>query len=108
VGRHQQTWKLREHHLVATDGSGSDSGTDLDADSVNPLSPGDPLHSHFPTGTQLKEYRDGLSVQEPGRKRVLRYQRSSSIEVQKHDGNATPYVQDIIITGEVGRSFFMT
>ncbi|KAF8816956.1 hypothetical protein BYT27DRAFT_7205344 [Phlegmacium glaucopus] len=100
VGRHQQTWKLREHHLITTDDSGSDSGIDLDIDTLNPLGPGDPLRSYFPTGTQLKEYRDGLTVQEPGFDRVLRYQRSSSIEAQKHDHDTMPYVQDIIITGE--------
>ena len=104
VGRHQQTWKLREHHLVTTDGSGSDSGIDLELDTVKPVNPGDPLNSYFPSGTQFKEHRDGLTVhwQEAGCNRALRYQRISSIEAQKLDGDAVSYVQDIVMTGEVG------
>jgi hypothetical protein len=106
VGRHQQTWKLREHLLVTTDNSGSDSGIDLDLDTVNPLNPGDPLDSYFPSGTQFKEYRDGLTVQEEGCNQPLRYHRFFCIEKQNHDSDIEPYVQDIIITGEVGtRSF---
>lgn len=108
VGRHQQTWKLREHHLVAADTSGSDSGIDMDLDTVKPLKPGDPLSSYFPSGTQLKEYRDGLIIQEAGCNQVLRYQRASSIEAQKHDSDTMSYVQDIIITGEVGTERCLT
>ena len=101
-GQHQQMWKLREHHLVTTDSSDSDSGIELDLDTVNSLNPGDPLDAYFPAGTQIKEYRDGLTVQEPGCDRALRYQRISTIEAQKRDADAVDYVQDIIITGEVG------
>jgi len=103
-GLHQQTWKLREHHLVTIDNSGSDSGIELDdldnSTAVNSLNPGDPLYAYFPVGTQVKEYRDGLTVQEPGRDRALRYQRISTIDAQKRDADAVVYVQDIIITGE--------
>jgi hypothetical protein len=107
VGQHQQTWKLREHILVTIDSSSdSDSGIELDLDiknTVNSLNPGDPLDAYFPAGTQIKEYRDGLTVQEPGCDRALRYQRiSSTIEVQKRDIDDD--VQDIIITGEVGHT----
>ena len=108
MGRHQQTWKLREYHLVTTDDSGSDSGIDMDDDSITPLSPGDPLCSYFPAGTQLKEYRDGLTVQEAGCNRALHYQRTSSIEAQKLNNGAVPYVKDMIITGEVSELLFMT
>ena len=112
VGRHQQTWKLREHHLVTTtttsdSSSDSDSGIELDLDNktttVNhSLNAGDPLDAYFPAGTQIKEYRDGLSVQEPGCDRALRYQRFSANEAQKRDfEGVTSCVQDIIITGEV-------
>jgi hypothetical protein len=108
VGRHQQTWKLREHLLVTIDNSSdSDSGIELDLDNnnnntVNSLNPGDPLDAYFPAGTQIKEYRDGLTVQEPGCDRAFRYQRISTIEAQKRDIDDVAYVQDIIITGEVG------
>lgn len=103
VGVHQQTWKLREHLLVTIDSSDSDSGIELDLDNttVNSLNPGDPLDAYFPAGTQIKEYRDGLTVQEPGCDRALRYQRFSTNEAQKRDIDDVAYVQDIIITGEV-------
>jgi len=96
VRRHQQTWKLREHHLVTTDNSDADSGIDLDLDTV--LTSGDPLNSYFQAGTKLTEYWDGLTVREPDCNRAHRYQRIFSIEAQKH--NSDPHVQDIIITGE--------
>ena len=109
VGRHQQTWKLREHLLFTTDSSSdSDSGIELDIDSssantVNSLNPGDPLDAYFPSGTDIKEYRDGLIVKEPGCDRPLRYQRFSANEVRsKRDIDDVACVQDIIITGEVG------
>ena len=104
VGRQQQTWKLREHLLVTIDNaSDSDSGIELDLDNNNnSLNPGNPLDAYFPAGTQIKEYRDGLTVQEPGCDRAFRYQRISTIEAQKRDIDDVAYVQDIIITGEVG------
>ena len=107
IGRHHQTWKLREHVLVTTDNSSdSDSGIELDLDNkttvVNSLNSGDPLDAYFPAGSQIKEYRDGLTVQEPGCDRALRYQRVSTNEAQKRDIDDMAYVQDIIITGEVG------
>lgn len=98
VVRHRQTWKLREHHLLAPDPSRSDSGIDLEGDNVDPLSAGDPLRSYFPTGTLIKEHRYGIEVHEPGSNEVLNYQRASLVAQQSHDGS---YVQDIIITGEV-------
>jgi len=104
-GLHQQTWKLREHLLVTIDSSDSDSGIELEdlgnnTVVVNSLNPGDPLDAYFPTGTQIKEYRDGVTVQEPRGGRALRYQRISTIEAQKRNTDAVVYVQDIIITGE--------
>lgn len=102
MGRHQQTWKLREHHLVAADPSGSDSGIDMDVDHVPPLRAGDPLRSYFPTGTQIREHRDGLTVQESGTGQVYRYQRTSILEGRKQEKDAAePLVKDVIITGEV-------
>ena len=99
VRRHQQTWKLREHHLVITDDSDADSGIDLDLDTVSPANSGDPLNSYFLPGTELTEYWDGLIVREPDCDRAHRYQRIFSIEAQKHESDL--HVQDIIIIGEV-------
>lgn len=88
------------------DSSDSDSGIELDLDNktVDSLNPGDPLDAYFPVGTQIEEYRDGLTVQEPGCDRALRYER---IEAQKRDVDDEAFVQDIIITGEVGQHFLL-
>ncbi|KAG5640379.1 hypothetical protein DXG03_008878 [Asterophora parasitica] len=96
VVRHRQTWKLREHHLLA---SSSDSGIGLDSDNVETLRGGDPLRSWFPTGTQIRESRDGIEVHEPGRKDVVHYQRGTTSGGICGD-NTGVIVQDIIITGE--------
>ncbi|KDR78265.1 hypothetical protein GALMADRAFT_64778 [Galerina marginata CBS 339.88] len=101
VGRHQQTWKLREHHLLAADHSDSDSGIAMDVDTDTPLRAGDPLRSYFPTGTQLREHREGLIVQDSGSAEVRRYHRASVLQTQKFGGDQhKPRVKDIIITGE--------
>lgn len=103
VGRHQQTWKLREHHLVVNDPADSDSGIDVtESDRVIPLRGGDPLRSYFPTGTQIIERRDGLRVQNPADDQEFTYQRHSFSEMHKQNARQTDAtVQDIIITGEV-------
>lgn len=95
---HRQTWKLREHHLLDNDASSSDSSVEMDreADFLRPLSPGDPLRSHFPAGSLVKEDRDGIRVQEPGKLGVLRYRRASFVRSEYKNA-----VTDIIITGEV-------
>ncbi|PPQ80352.1 hypothetical protein CVT25_003635 [Psilocybe cyanescens] len=100
VGRHQQTWKLREHHLLPFDHSDSDSGIDMDADSVTPLHAGDPLRSYFPIGTQIREHREGVTVQGSGSPHIRRYLRASALETQANREDRPPCVQDIIITGE--------
>lgn len=105
VGRHQQTWKLREHHLLAFEHSDSDSGIDMDVDSVTPLRAGDPLRSYFPIGTQIREHREGLTVQGSGSSQIRRYVRASALETQSNSDDPPPRVQDIIITGEVGLRF---
>ncbi len=100
VGRHQQTWKLREHHLVVNDPADSDSGIDVtESDRVIPFRGGDPLRSYFPTGTQIIERRDGLRVQNPANDQEFTYQRHSFSDLDEQ--NADQIVQDIIITGEV-------
>ncbi|KAF8970670.1 hypothetical protein BDZ97DRAFT_1790416 [Flammula alnicola] len=96
VGRHQQTWKLREHHLV-TDPTDSDSGIDMEVDNIIPLRAGDPLRSYFPTGTQIMENRSGLTVQDSVTGQVYRYMRTS---VKRDEEQNEASVKDIIITGE--------
>lgn len=106
VVRHQQTWKLREHHLIGSDSSHSDSGIDMDLDNAEPLSAGDPLRSYFPTGTQIKESRRGVEVREPGAKQVLCYHRASLLadKIKQGDVIAKFAVLDIILTGEVSET----
>ncbi|KAF9458704.1 hypothetical protein BDZ94DRAFT_74376 [Collybia nuda] len=100
VVRHRQTWKLREHHLIAADPY-SDSGIDMDLDTVDPLPAGDPLRSYFPTGTQIREHREGIEVQEANCKNILHYQRARTTSRQRSDDDCyTVCVQDVIITGE--------
>ncbi|KAJ7827891.1 hypothetical protein B0H14DRAFT_3719942, partial [Mycena olivaceomarginata] len=94
IVRHQQTWKLREHHFVGSTGSTPSPAVDASPDG-HPLSAGDPLRAYFPTGTHIIETRDGLEVRDPNRPTELRYYRSAM------GLNATQaQVQDIIITGE--------
>lgn len=92
LGRHQHTWKLREYHLLGAEGKDTDSGVNLGIDDT-PLPAGDPLRSHFPTGAQLTETRDGVTVHDTQTGRVYQYTKSSP-------GSNVP-VRDIIITGEV-------
>lgn len=107
VGRHQQTWKLREHHLLSTDHSDSDSGIDMDIDDVTPLRAGDPLRSYFPTGTQLREHKEGLTVQDSESTEVRRYYRVSTSSTPKSDTDEPrARVRDIILTGEVSYILF--
>ncbi|PPQ95781.1 hypothetical protein CVT26_015921 [Gymnopilus dilepis] len=101
VGRHQQTWKLREHHLLSTDHSDSDSGIGMDTDDVTALRGGDPLRSYFPTGTQLREHKDGLTVQDSDSTEVRRYHRTSALpSLENATDEQKPRVKDIILTGE--------
>ena len=90
VAQHRQTWKLREHHLLA-----------LDPDhKVNPLSSGNALRSYFPAGTIMREDIGGVDVHEPERGQSLRYQRSDT-RSKEYTGSSEATVLDIIITGEV-------
>ncbi|KAK2460389.1 hypothetical protein APHAL10511_007554 [Amanita phalloides] len=94
VARHRQTWKLREHHLI-DNGASSDSEMDREAEILCSLSLGDPLQSYLPAGFLIKEDRDGVLVQEPGKRHGLHYLRAPLVR-----SNVTSTVKDIIITGE--------
>ncbi|KAG6833397.1 hypothetical protein H0H87_007382 [Tephrocybe sp. NHM501043] len=95
--RHRQTWKLREHHLLASKASLSVPSNDDNSDSIQPLPAGDPLRSYFPTGTQIRESRGGINVHVPNKGEILRYRRASTLCGE--NGGGVP-VLDIIITGE--------
>jgi hypothetical protein len=103
VVQHHQTWKLREHHLLAPDLSLSDPGIEPDVDRSRPLRPGHPLQSFFPTGAMIRENPEGLQVREPGRKEALHYRRTDlqSYPMRNIGRAGQSSVLDIIITGEV-------
>jgi hypothetical protein len=78
----------------------------MDLDCPDALSAGDPLRSYIPPGTQIKEHRDGIEVQEPGRPDVLQYRRTSVSSSQSFEvDHGKAYIQDIVITGEVHSSY---
>jgi hypothetical protein len=80
----------------------SDSGVEMDLDPPDALSAGDPLRSHFPPGTEIREHRDGIEVQDPSRQDVLLYKRAGTNTSQYSELNhGKAYIQDIVITGEV-------
>lgn len=97
VVQHRQTWKLREHHLIASDLTSSGSGIDHSSVNIEPLAAGGPLTAYFPPGTQITENRGGIDVYRSPQRDVLHYQRSIISTVD----NRRSSVRDIIITGEV-------
>ncbi|KAF9484156.1 hypothetical protein BDN70DRAFT_826067 [Pholiota conissans] len=101
VGRHQQTWKLREHHLIIADPPDSDSGISIEPDVFTPLRAGDPLRSYFPTGTQITERREGLTVEDLANGQSYQYERATVSEIRRrNEQKLDVIVQDIIVTGE--------
>ncbi|KAF5325951.1 hypothetical protein D9611_001011 [Ephemerocybe angulata] len=81
IGRHQQTWKLAEWHLVESD----------EPERSEPLPWGDPLRSYFPAGVKLTISDNSLVVQGPGSDEPLLYHKAGSTKGK---------VVDVIITGE--------
>ncbi|KAK7045409.1 hypothetical protein VNI00_007662 [Paramarasmius palmivorus] len=100
VVRHRQTWKLREHHLISSDPSHSDSGIEIGSGNTEPLPGGDPLRSYFPTGTSIRENDSGLEVNQPHKVPVY-YQRAKKSSLLRGSEAQRANVADIIITGEV-------
>jgi hypothetical protein len=99
VGRHKQTWRLREYHLlseISLDPLGSDSRVE---DGVNPLPGGDPLKSYFPNDTQLRETMGGLVIQYAGSPDPIQYH--SFVVSQGLLQSGELRVRDVIIIGEV-------
>ncbi|KAG6864647.1 hypothetical protein C0993_008675 [Termitomyces sp. T159_Od127] len=95
-GRRCQRERERDCGRENETGNGNENENENEnaSDGAAPLPPGDPLRSHFPTGTQICETRDGIDVRLPGREGVLRYRRASALR------GAAP-VRDVVITGEV-------
>ncbi|KAG7443289.1 uncharacterized protein BT62DRAFT_339178 [Guyanagaster necrorhizus] len=93
VVKHRQTWKLREHHLLAKE-LVAGCLVPKSIDDFDPLSPGDPLRSYFPTATRIKEDCNGLEIEEPGGE-PLYYKRARLLQPDQQR-----HVCDIIITGE--------
>lgn len=88
VARHQQTWKLREYHLLGPEepnepNSNADNTNNNNTmhnvpDRYRPLSMGDPLRAYLPTGVDISVVGGGqerLEVREPGRREMLVYHR---------------------------------
>ncbi|KAJ3716553.1 hypothetical protein C8R42DRAFT_645219 [Lentinula raphanica] len=111
VAQHKQTWKLREHHLLASPSSDScprQSGKPTT--NLEPVAPGSALHAYFPIGTQIEETPQGLTITEPtpGKEPLVYYRADSQDKSrEKVVQEAKPRVLDIIITGEVRRTFFV-
>jgi hypothetical protein len=95
LGQHRQTWKLREYHLNVPDPSRTE--TDVD-----PMSPGDPLRAHIPSGARFRELSSVLEVSELQRTIYYRRAAAGSLGADSTSGIDTESpVRDIIIIGEV-------
>jgi len=94
VGRHKQTWRLREYHLLS---NVSTSPTGLD-DGVRPLPGGDPLKSYFPPDAQLSETKDGLTIRYSGSPDPFQYHSLCNSQQLQQSGEVR--VRDVIIVGE--------
>lgn len=101
VAQQNQTWKLREYHLLS---SSSSITTDPE-----PVTPGNALHAYFPLGTHIEESAKGIIVIEPtAEKKPLLYEPVSSQNKilprnRREDETELRRVLDVIVTGEVGR-----
>ncbi|KAA1474136.1 hypothetical protein DENSPDRAFT_840689 [Dentipellis sp. KUC8613] len=97
VARHQQTWKLREYHLLAPESMEERHHT-ADRDCYRPLSAGDPLRAYLPNGIDFQAEHDGIRVFEPGRSESLFYHRTRA-----HSQVTPEYaarVLEILVAGE--------
>ncbi|TBU42697.1 hypothetical protein BD309DRAFT_865776 [Dichomitus squalens] len=90
VAHHPHLWKLREHHLYASD--------EPDAPEVWPVSPGNPLRGYIPNGTQISETSEGVFVKEPGRPERVFHRSWAS--VRNTPAEQRGRLVDVFITGE--------
>ncbi|PIL25869.1 hypothetical protein GSI_11622 [Ganoderma sinense ZZ0214-1] len=94
VAHHPHLWKLREHHLYASD----DPDVPAPAPDVWPVAPGNPLRGYIPNGTQLSETSDGVSVKEPGRAEPVLYRSWASVRQVPEEQRGR--LVDVFVTGE--------
>ncbi|PCH43130.1 hypothetical protein WOLCODRAFT_164259 [Wolfiporia cocos MD-104 SS10] len=94
VAQHSQLWRLREHHLYASD---DEDGDGEGGSVVDPLSPGNPLRGYLPLHTEVNERPEGLEVSEPGKSAVF-YE--SWAKARKLVDGKSRRVRDTIIIGE--------
>jgi len=103
VAQHRQTWKLQEYHLWAHTPYRSDSSMGMDINS--PLSAGDPIQAHFPSGMTIHECQDGIEFRDPRKTRPSFYRKACHATVPSTtdvtNGDET-FVQDVVVIGEVG------
>ncbi|RDX47668.1 hypothetical protein OH76DRAFT_1405740 [Lentinus brumalis] len=91
VAHHPHLWKLREHHLYASDEPGTTSD-------VWSISPGNPLRGYIPNGSQVRETSEGLEIKEPGQADAVLYRSWSSLQTE--DKKPKGKLVDIFVTGE--------
>ncbi|OBZ74298.1 hypothetical protein A0H81_05539 [Grifola frondosa] len=91
VAQHPHLWKIREHHLYASD-------DDVD---VSPVAAGCSLRAYIPNGTEVHEGTHGLEVKEPGRAEPILYTSWASVrDARTEEGVPQRRVRDVFITGE--------
>ncbi|KAI0049022.1 hypothetical protein FA95DRAFT_1489902 [Auriscalpium vulgare] len=99
VARHQQTWRLREYHLLLPEAvEGTDASEAASADKYKSLTPGDPLRAFLPPGLTIEYEPDGIKVKEPSRLVETFYHRSP--ERTRVTEMYTKRVREILVTGE--------
>ena len=97
VARHQQTWNIREYHLlVPEDEEDGKAGLTSTTNSVHgrpdpyrPLNTGNPLRASLPMGVDIRAQggeQERLEVRDPGRREVLIYMRCPSLPSVEVDG----------------------
>ncbi|KAI0056831.1 hypothetical protein BV25DRAFT_1813403 [Artomyces pyxidatus] len=99
VARHQQTWRLREYHLLVPEIIDSENSNTANTEKYRPLTPGDPLRAYLPPGLTIEYEPEGIKVQEPSRPGETLYYRSPE-PAQVTEAYAKR-VREILITGEV-------
>ncbi|KAI5119261.1 hypothetical protein M0805_007264 [Coniferiporia weirii] len=103
LAQHGQTWRVREHHLLAPSG-GQESDQEQEQDTLS-LPAGDPILGHMPVGATVIESDEGLNITlptatssdtlQPVKYTYQRYNKDQS-EGIGYDAR----VRDVILTGD--------
>jgi hypothetical protein len=103
-GQHRQTWRLREHHLLAlaADPEGP-AGADSEEQTGPPLPAGEPLNAHLPQPLLLVEESGGkLKLFHEGREHVYdTWAGEGYVAAEAVPEGRVRCVRDVILTGEV-------